>query len=88
MNRSYANELKQAEKERWQTEEHLIGPQRLMLVGYWEWNLKTKKYGWCDEMYKIFNLTPQQSRLRTGTFFNWVNAIEKSASPQARLLRR
>ena len=57
MNRSYANELKRTEKECRQTEERLIGAQRLMLVVYWEWNLETKKYGWCDEMYRIFNLT-------------------------------
>jgi two-component system, sensor histidine kinase PdtaS len=49
----------------------LIGPQRLMFVGYWGWDLKTGKYSWCDEMYRIFNLTPQQP-LRTGTFFNGI----------------
>jgi PAS domain S-box-containing protein len=77
MNRPYANELKQTEKECRQTEERLIEAQRLMLVGYWEWNLETKKYGWCDEMYRIFNLTPQQSPLRTGTFFNCVHPEDR-----------
>jgi len=73
MNRTYATERKLAGKEGRQIEERLIGAQRLMLVGYWEWNLKTKKYGWCDEMYRIFNLKPQQFPLRTGTFFNHVH---------------
>ena len=60
MNRSYANEPKRRENESRQSGEPLIGAQRLLLSGYWEWNLKTKKYSWCDEMYRIFNLTPQQ----------------------------
>jgi PAS domain-containing protein len=77
MNRSYANELKQAEKGCRQTEERLIGAQRHMLVGYWEWNLETKKYGWCDEMYRIFNLTSQPSPPRTGTFFNCVHPEDR-----------
>jgi diguanylate cyclase len=77
MNRSNVKELKQTEKECRQTGERLIGAQRPMLVGYWEWNLETKKYGWCDEMYRIFNLTPGQSPPRTGTFFNAVHPEDK-----------
>jgi PAS domain-containing protein len=73
MNRTYATERKLAGKEGRQIEARLIGAQRLMLVGYWEWNLETKKYGWCDEMYRIFNLKPQQFHLKSGTFFNQVH---------------
>jgi PAS domain-containing protein len=73
MNRTYATERKLAGKEGRQIEARLIGAQRLMLVGYWEWNLETKKYGWCDEMYRIFNLKPQQFPLKSGTFFNQVH---------------
>ena len=73
MNRTSATERQLAGKEGRQIEARLIGTQRLLQVGYWEWNLETKKYGWCDEMYRIFNLKPQQFPLRTGTFFNQVH---------------
>jgi len=53
-----------------------IGAQRLMFVGYWEWDLKTGQYSWCDEMYRIFNLPPQRT-LRTGTFFNRVHPEDR-----------
>jgi PAS domain S-box-containing protein len=77
MTRSYANEPKQTENEYRQTEGLLIGAQRHMLVGYWEWDLETRKYAWNDEMYQIFNLIPQQVSLRTGTFFNCVYPADR-----------
>lgn len=77
MKRSYVNEPKQTENEGRQTGKRLIGAQRLLLAGYWEWNLKTKKYSWNAEMYQIFNLTPQQFPLRTGTFFNCVHPEDR-----------
>ncbi len=77
MNRTSATERQLAGKEGRQIEARLIGTQRLLQVGYWEWNLETKKYGWCDEMYRIFNLKPQQFSLRTGTFFNQVHREDR-----------
>ena len=38
--------------------------------------MRTRKYGWCDEMYRIFNLPPQQT-LRTGTFFNSIHPEDR-----------
>jgi PAS domain-containing protein len=60
----------------------LIGAQRLMFVGYWEWDLKTGSYSWCDEMYRIFNLPPR-TPLRTGTFFNGVHAEDRERVAKA-----
>ena len=77
MNRSYANEPKRRENESRQSGEPVIGAQRLLLSGSWEWNLKTKKYTWCDEMYRIFNLTPQKFPPRTGIFFNCVHPEDR-----------
>jgi PAS domain-containing protein len=77
MNRTSATERQLAGKEARQIEAGLIETQRLLQVGYWEWNLETKKYGWCDEMYRIFNLKPQQFPLRTGTFFNRVHREDR-----------
>ncbi len=77
MNQTSATERQLSGKEGRPIEARLIGTQRLLQVGYWEWNLETKKYGWCDEMYRIFNLKPQQFSLRTGTFFNQVHREDR-----------
>ena len=77
MNRSHANKPKQMGNENRQSGKHLIEAQRDLLAGYWEWNLKTKKYSWCEEMYRIFNLKPDQSTPRTGTFFNCVHPDDR-----------
>ncbi len=73
MDRNYAAARQLPGKEVRQAGRRSIGAQRLMLVGYWQWDLETKKYGWSDEMYRIFNLKPEESPLRTGTFFNQVH---------------
>lgn len=77
-----ATELEQTHNECRQKEVRLIGAQRLMFVGYWGWDLKTGKYSWCDEMYRIFNLPPQQP-LRTGTFFNAVHPEDRQGVVKA-----
>lgn len=77
MDRSHAKKPNQMTNENRQTGERLIGAQRLLLTGYWEWNLKTRIYNWCDEMYRIFNLAPQQSSPRTGTYFNSVHPEDR-----------
>ncbi len=76
MNRSNAVERKQTENEYQPTQVRRPG-QRLLHLGNWEWNLETKKYSWCDEMYRIFKLSPQQSPPRTGTFFNCVHPEDR-----------
>jgi len=78
MNARHATERGKKENTGRQREVRLIEPQRLMPVGYWEWNLETKKYSWCDEMYRIFKLTPQQFSLRTGIFFNCVHPADRN----------
>ena len=54
-----------------------------MFTGYWEWNLKTGEYRWCEEMYRIFNLTPQQIPPRTGTFFNGIHPEDREKVAKA-----
>jgi PAS domain-containing protein len=75
-------ERKQIRNECQQSEGSLIGAQRLTFVGYWGWDLKTGKYSWCEEMYRIFNLPPQQP-LRTGTFFNAVHSEDRERVAKA-----
>jgi two-component system, sensor histidine kinase PdtaS len=73
----YLSEAKPKENECKENETILIGgAQRLMFAGYWEWDLKTGKYGWSDEMYRIFKVPPYQP-LRTGTFFNSIHPEDR-----------
>lgn len=76
MKRLDLSEPKPRENQCKENEIGLNGAQRLMFTGYWEWDLKTRNYGWCDEMYRIFNLPPQQT-LRTGTFFNCIHSEDR-----------
>jgi hypothetical protein len=71
---------KQTGKECRQNEVCLIEGQRPM--AYWGWDLKSGKYSWCNEMYRIFNLPPQQP-LRTGTFFNGVHPEDRQKVAKA-----
>ena len=73
MDGTFANEANQEEKESPRSENYWARRQRLIDVGIWDWNLETKKYSWSDEMYKIFNLKPQQFPPRTGTFLSRVH---------------
>ncbi len=77
MKKAFAEELERTKNEDRQPEEPLIGAQRLLLTGYWEWDLQTRKYSWCEEMYRILNLPPQESPPRTGTFFNCVHPEDR-----------
>jgi PAS fold len=68
---------KQKGNEEQQREVHLAQQPHHSRIGNWEWHLLTKKYSWCDEMYRIFNLPPQRFALRTGSFFNCVHPDDR-----------
>jgi PAS domain-containing protein len=45
-----------------QTQQQLFTQaQSLARIGNWEWDLKTKKLSWSDEVYSIYELKPQSS---------------------------
>ena len=77
MPKTGATERQEAVPEGRQTEVRGRGAQRSLYGGNWEWDLQTKKYRWCDEMHRIFQVTPQQSPLRTGTFLNRVHPEDR-----------
>jgi PAS domain-containing protein len=77
MDGSHATEPNQKEKDYRQSEGRLARRQRLIDVGNWDWNLKTREYSWSGEMYQIFNVKPQQFPIRTGTFLNCVHPDDK-----------
>jgi PAS domain-containing protein len=77
MNARDAAERKKKENEERQREVRLIERRHLIRAGNWEWNLVTKKYDWCDEMYRIFNVPPQHFPPRTGTFLSCVHSDDR-----------
>ena len=77
MNSLLATERRRHEDEGQEVEGRSLRQQPLAPVGKWEWNLLTKNYSWCDEMYRIFNVPREQSPLRTGTFFNCVHPEDR-----------
>lgn len=77
MNGQYAGKRQPAQDEGQPVEGRSLRQQPLAQVGKWEWHLLTKKIIWCAEMYRIFNLSPQQVPLRTGHFFNGVHPEDR-----------
>jgi PAS domain S-box-containing protein len=49
---------KQAEEKLRHSEVQLAQAQRLAHVGSWDWDLRTNKVAWSDELYRIFGLEP------------------------------
>jgi len=51
-------ELKHAEEKLKHSEVQLAQAQRLAHVGSWDWDLRTNKVTWSDELYRIFGIEP------------------------------
>ncbi len=56
----FITERKQAEESLRESERRLKEAQALSHLGYWEWDVKTGKVEWSDEVYKIFRLDPHE----------------------------
>ncbi len=55
----------------------LLEAQRIARLGNWDWNLLTNELHWSDEVYRIFGMTPQQSRITAETFLNSVHPDDR-----------
>jgi PAS domain S-box-containing protein len=77
MGRRSATEHLQTMSENRRREIRLVWPQRLIHVGSWEWDLKTKKSNWSLGLYRILNLMPQQVTPRTSAFLNCVHPDDR-----------
>lgn len=53
-------ERKKAEQEIQENERKLREAQEMANLGYWEWNIKTGKVEWSEEVFKIFHLNPEK----------------------------
>ncbi len=65
------------EKEYRPAEVRSPGVQPFLHLGNWDWNLKTNKYSWSEEMYRIFQVAPQPNAPRTSTFLNCVHPEDR-----------
>jgi len=54
-------ESKQAEKALRESEERLIEAQKMGKMGYWEFDLNTRKSTWSNQVYDLFEINPDQS---------------------------
>lgn len=77
MTRSDSTVRKPLEEEPRQTEAGSPGVQRHLLLGNWDWNLRTNKYSWSEELYRIFQVAPQPNSPRTCTFLNCVHPEDR-----------
>jgi PAS domain-containing protein len=77
MHGSYPMERSASQEEYGPREVRLAQLRRPKELGVWEWNLKTKKYDWSANMYRIFNLHPLEVSPRTGTFLGRVHPADR-----------
>jgi PAS domain S-box-containing protein len=71
-------ERRQAEAALQQSEARLQEAQRIARLGNWEWDLTTDALYWSDEIYRIFELTPQQFGATYPAFLERVHPLDRS----------
>ena len=57
--------------------QQLIEAQQLAHIGSWEWDIKTNKIEWSDELYRIFGLEPQEFEANYETFLKYIHPEDK-----------
>jgi PAS domain S-box-containing protein len=51
--------------------------QALSHMGNWTWDLRTNKFSWTDEMYRIFGLEPQSEDIDLEKFFSFIHPEDR-----------
>jgi PAS domain S-box-containing protein len=70
-------ERKRAEELLRKSEASLSMAQRIAHLGNWEWDLRTNKLQWSDEIYRIFGLNPQEFGATYDAFLNSVHPDDR-----------
>ena len=69
---------KQADATVRQSEARLQEAQRIARLGNWDWDITTNALYWSDEIYRIFDLTPQQFIATYPAFLERVHPLDRS----------
>jgi PAS domain S-box-containing protein len=59
------------------SERNLAEAQEMAHIGSWERNFVSNEYSWSDEMYRIFGLKPQESKVNYHTFLNYAHPDDR-----------
>ncbi|WP_372793615.1 PAS domain S-box protein [Lutibacter sp.] len=70
-------ERKVAEKQLKESERLLKEAQIIAKIGYWELNLLDNKLTWSDEVFRVFNLKPQEFKPTYATFLEKIHPKDK-----------
>ena len=76
-------ERKLAEEKLRKSEASLAAAQRVAHVGSWEFDLKTRKITWSDELFHIFGLDPQQPEPTYTQYFRHIYRYDRSSVRKA-----
>ncbi len=70
-------ELQKAYDSLKQSEKSLAEAQEIAHLGNWELDFASNEFHWSDEMYRIFGLKPQKSKINYDTFLNYVHPDDR-----------
>ena len=76
-------ERKRAEEELRKRQASLAQAQRIAHLGSWEWDIKSNRLQWSDEVYRIFGLQPQQFGATYEAFLNSVHPDDRELVQKA-----
>jgi len=76
-------ERKLAEEAARKKDESLAEAQRIAHLGNWKWNIETNELAWSDEVYRIFDLHPQEFGATYDAFLEFVHPDDREAVQEA-----
>lgn len=65
------------ERELQQRERQLADAQRITHLGSWEWNLRTNRIRWSDELYRIYGVKPNEFDATYEAYLRYVHADDR-----------
>lgn len=71
-------ELQKAYDSLKQSEKRLSEAQEIAHLGNWELDFGSNEFHWSDEMYRIFGLKPQESKINYDIFLNYVHLDDRA----------
>ncbi|HXV98021.1 MAG TPA: PAS domain-containing protein [Anaerolineae bacterium] len=70
-------ERQRAERQTKESEQQLTEAQQIAHVGSWQWDIKTNRVTWSDELYRIYGLEPQEIKVTYEEFLQRVHPDDR-----------